>query len=357
LLEGEDALTDGQSGYVEETARSGRRLLGIIDDILDYVRIDAGRLPFAPKSVAPGPAVQEALSLTRAHADEKQITVAVSSSTARSVLADRSRLIQVLRSLLSNAVKFSAPATRIDVTVADSGEGFVRFGIQDQGPGMEGPQLAQLFQAFVQGERALVKRHEGVGLGLALSRKLVELHRGAISVESVPGRGSLFSFTIPATELRPEAAAPEPPPVSAPPPSSRRMLKPVEPRTGPKVLVVDDNDVSHSLVQAMLEPAGYRVPSAYDGDAGVALAKSERPSLILMDLAMPYKDGYAATREIKADAETLSIPVIAFTTLAIHDEQQLQQAGFDGYLGKPFDRQALNEAIVAFIPEAPETTP
>jgi len=212
----------------------------------------------------------------------------------------------------------------------------VRFWVKDHGPGIDAETQKRLFEPFFQAESPLVKKHQGTGLGLAISRKLIEAQGGAMSLQSAPGEGSTFFFTLPLAEEVPA----EPPRAAAP-------------FTGaPLVLVVDDHDLNRELAREVLERRGCRVLLARDGEEGIARARQDHPQLVLRDLAMPRKDGFAVARELKSDPATAHIPLVALTALAMRgDDERVLQAGFDGYLPKPLERGALDAALARHLTE------
>ena len=339
LEEGRETLAPHQARYVEDVLASGRHLLGLINGLLDLSKIEANRVALELEAVDPAAAVAEAVELVLPSARKKRMEVAAAAAGVDRCRADRGKLRQILLNLLSNAVKFGPDGSRVEVGAERAGA-FVRFRVKDQGPGIEPSLGPRLYDPFVQGESPLVKRYPGTGLGLTICKRLVELHGGAIDVRSEPGQGAEFTFTIPAAGLLPGAVvAARPPGVEAGSSGPARGA----------VLVVDDEEPARLLVRGILERVGYQVLSAEDGDAGLALAAQARPALVLLDLAMPGKDGYAVVRELKGSPATASTPVVALTALAMRgDEEEALAAGFDAYLSKPVDRHVLEETVRRF---------
>ncbi len=338
LIEDRATISPTQAQWVNDIHESGRHLLTLINRVLDLAKIEAGRTSFQLEPVAPSDAVASACTLVRPAAQKKGIEVGVVESTARPVQADRGHLSQVLLNLIANAVKFSPENAAVEVGFAEE-SGQVRFWVKDQGPGIDAETQARLFEPFFQAESPLVKKHEGTGLGLAISRKLVHAQGGRIGVTSTLGAGSTFFFTLP---LASEAPARERPVENAGPP--------VFTGGSPLVLVVDDHDLNRELAREMLERRGCRVILARDGEEGVRRARSEHPGLVLVDLAMPRKDGFAVARELRSDPATAHTPLVALTALAMRgDDERVLQAGFDGYLPKPLERAALDAALNRFV--------
>jgi len=336
LLDDGADLGPARRQWLEDIHASGRHLLMLINRVLDLAKIEAGHMPLAPESVAAAEAVSAACALVRPAAQKKGISISVSEGEQAAVRADRGRLQQILLNLLANAVKFSPERSDVEVGFVRQEEA-VRFWVKDRGPGIPEETRARLFQPFFQAESPLVKKHEGTGLGLAISRRLVEQQGGTIGVESTPGEGSTFFFTLP---LSAEAPAAEP----------GGEAKPVF--TGPprSVLLVDDHDLNRELAREILQRRHCRVLVAKDGDEAIDVARTEGPDLVLLDLAMPRKDGFAVAAELKRDARTMQIPLVALTALAMPgDDERVRAAGFDGYLPKPLDRAALDAVLARFF--------
>ncbi|HEY0714925.1 MAG TPA: response regulator, partial [Polyangia bacterium] len=344
--------------YLEDVFNSGKHLLRVINDILDLSKIEAGYVALEPSTLEPAELIAEACQLLAPIAAKREISFQVAIHATRKVWADRAKLLQVLLNLLSNAVKFSHDRSCVEISTEDAGA-FVRFIIADHGSGIDDQVRHRLFQPFVQGEQPLIKRHQGTGLGLVISKRLVEQHGGTIELDSVSGTGTTLRFSIPAdttivsggqngedagraVSTRGGVAAVHALHYSGPP------VREVPRRT--TVLVVDDHDLNRELIRSVLERRGRRVLQAKDGAEGLALAREHRPDIVLMDLAMPNLDGLAATRELRADPNTRRIPIVALTAMAMRgDEDRARAAGADDYLTKPIDRKRLEETVDRLI--------
>jgi signal transduction histidine kinase len=338
--EARNDLKPHQLDYLEDILASGRHLLMVINDILDLAKIEAGKLTLALTPLRVNEVLNDVCDLVKPSALKKHITLRTENSSTRLVKADRGKLRQILLNLLSNAIKFSPDGSAIVVEAKDT-EQFVTFAVTDEGPGIDLAMLPHLFQAFVQGEGALTKRHQGTGLGLSICKHLVEMHGGEIKVFRLT-KGTRFEITIPAVEKLDEPSIS----VVTAPPSTPKVAE----RAGQTILVVDDHDLNRELARTLLERVGYKVLLAEDGEVGVTTALHEHPALILMDLAMPRKDGYTAARELKANPKTADIPIIALTALAMRgDEEKAYAAGIDDYLTKPLDRFVLEEKISSYL--------
>ena len=344
LIEEKTTLAEHQIQWVKDIQDSGQHLLMLINRVLDLAKIEAGRFNMTCEAVAPGEAVASACTLMKPTALKRRIAVQAVVNEVKEVKADRGRLHQVLLNLMSNAVKFSPDGAPVEVGCAPEGEGAVRFWVTDKGPGIDAESQKRLFEPFFQAESPLVKKHEGTGLGLAISKKLIQQQGGDMGVASVPGQGSTFWFTLPvagadlATLPREEDAA---------------SVDIFQADDSPLVLVVDDHEMNLELARDLLERRGCEVILARDGEEALELARSRKPELILLDLAMPGMDGFAVAAGLKADPRTNFIPVVALTALAMRgDDERVRAAGFDGYLPKPVQRAALDSMLAKFFSKA-----
>ena len=339
LLDDVKTLSESQGQYARDILASGRHLLTLINGVLDLAKIEAGSMTLTLESVQPVEALSSAFTLVSGAARKKKIGLTLAEADLEPVLADPGKLQQVLLNLLANGIKFSPTGSSIEAGARREGD-MVRFFIRDNGPGMAPEVLPQLFKPFFQAESPLVKKHEGTGLGLAISRRLVEQHGGRMDVESAPGVGSTFSFTLPLSRQGGESEAT---PVQAPP----LLLG-----NGGLVLVVDDHEMNLDVARSLLERRGCEVLLARGGEEGLALARARLPALVLLDVAMPGKDGIEIAAELKRDPVTAGIPLVALTALAMRgDDERARAAGFDAYLTKPIDRRAFEATVARFIGE------
>ena len=321
LLDLDAALPPAARARVGEILHAGDRLLGMIDELLDLARIDTGHLPLRLDAVALAPLLDECLQavapLARRHG--VQLPDAQALSLPGSVVADRERLQQVLLNLLSNAVEQSRAGGRVGVQAERDGD-TLTLGVSDDGPGLDAAQKDRLFHAF---ERLGADRGaaDGAGTGLALSKRLVELMRGQIGLDSQPGAGSRFWVRLGAADDTATDAG--------------------------TVLYIEDNAVNVLLMEAMLgQQTRLRLISADLPEAGLQMAHAQRPDLILLDIQLPGIDGFEVLRRLRADAATRDIPVIAVSANAMPaDIERGRLAGFDDYLTKPIDQQVLVAAL------------
>ena len=327
--EADEGRVTVQKEWVEHINRSGEHLLGLINDVLDLTKVEAGRIDLQREELDLRVAVSEALEGVRPLANRRSQTLWQAVEPAW-VLADRGRMRQILYNLLSNAIKFTPEGGTIGVEVATDG-GTVRLSVVDTGVGIAPADQMRVFDEFSQvGD--VTARSGGTGLGLALTRRLTEAHGGEIQLESTLGEGSRFTVILPA--------------VGAPSASAPGSAAEVEPRTitplaarGVEVLVIEDDPSAVHLLRTYLEADGYAVRVAGDGETGLAQARSGHPAAIVLDVLLPGLDGWEVLRRLKADPEVRDIPVIVVTVV---DERELGLAlGAVDYYLKPVDRIAL----------------
>ncbi|MCI0582979.1 MAG: response regulator [Chloroflexi bacterium] len=325
--------------WVEHIRLGGTHLVELVNDVLDLSRVEAGRLELEREAVEVQAAGAESVAGLRPLADRKGQTIEVSIVAGHHIDVDRGRLRQILYNLLSNAIKFTPEGGRITVEGSPDGP-LYRLAVVDTGVGIAPEEQAVVFDEFHQvgggGQRS-----EGSGLGLALTRRLVEAHGGRIELESTPGVGSRFTVVLPAVDATGAAvddAVPEqtdPAAAAAGAPVATAGVAAVR----PSVLIVEDDPSAVRLLHAYLEPEGYRVRVAPDGEQALLDVRIERPAAILLDVLLPGMDGWEVLRRLKADPELRSIPVVIVTVV---DEKDVGLAlGAVDYLVKPIDRDAL----------------
>jgi PAS domain S-box-containing protein len=322
LLRQRGNLDDVADTYVQRIGRAGDALLSIVNDVLDFSKLEASQSEIRPEPAAPVDLVKDVLAMFEHQADAKGLQVAFETvgEVPAGVLLDKSRVRQILFNLLGNAVKFTEQGV-IAVTVAyDGGSEQLLVRVTDSGPGLSKVDQDKLFQRFSQIDASSTRRHGGTGLGLAICKGLVEAMGGSIGIESLPGQGATFSFSVVAKRcsLVPEAGAEEATP----------MLE------GVRVLVADDNSTSRELVRTMLAAVGAEVTDAKDGMSAVSQAVSMPFDIILMDIRMPGQDGPAALRQIRQTfGPNRFTPIIAFS--ADVELDGIDRDAFDGVVGKP----------------------
>jgi PAS domain S-box-containing protein len=341
------SLNDKQRRSVDNVLTSGRQLLQVINDILDLSKVEAGRMQLAPTELDAGFAlgevrgVIESLARTKGHTLEIEVEPGLPP-----LLADPGRFRQIMYNLLSNAIKFTPDGGRIRMTARRAaGEGAVEIAVADTGIGIAPIDQERIFREFEQLDSAYVRQQQGTGLGLALTRKLIDLHGGRIWVESEVGRGSTFRFVLPNRARQ----RPSPAPFAIP----REAVVSVE--SGPLVLVVEDDPRAGDLLGHYLKEAGYRVAHASSGAQAIALAKSLKPDAITLDILLPGEDGMAILGQLKGATETKAIPVVV---VSITDHRELGYSlGAVEWLVKPVQRDSFVTAVRRTIGTLPAGAP
>lgn len=319
-----------------EIERAGEHLLSLVNDIIDLSRIETGRLDLSLEPVDLRASIKESLSLVTQLAQEKQVGLVEQEHDARDtlVLADHLRLRQVLINLLTNAIKYNKPQGSVHLNCALR-EGFVRLSVVDNGPGIPADKQARVFHAFdrLGEERGLI---EGTGIGLVITKRLVESMGGTIGFESTPGQGSCFWVELPvvAGTLRSAPVAHGQASVVTPvaEESTTHTARPV-------VLYIEDNAMNLRLMQKIFESRkNLELRDAVSAEIGINMARANPPALILMDINLPGMDGYAAQKILSADPRTAGVPIIALTANAMKgDQERGRESGFVNYLTKPLD--------------------
>jgi signal transduction histidine kinase/ActR/RegA family two-component response regulator len=337
--------------FTRHIVNAGSHLLDLINEILDLARIESSNVMLSLEPVAVDDVLQECRTMIGPTAQRRRIRLLLPQDLQEYVVADRTRLRQVLLNLLSNAVKYNRENGRVTVDVHAGEPGHVRIAIQDTGAGLRPDQLASLFQPFNRlGQEAGAV--EGTGIGLVVTKRLVELMGGSIGVESTLEVGSVFSIELKAATPAPTASLPA---------SGNEATAAATPRaavalgdTLPLVLHVEDNPANLRLVREILDlRADVRQISAPDARLGIDLARTHLPRIILLDINLPGMNGLDALSVLQSDPATASIPVIAITANAMAgDVARGLSAGFFRYVTKPIDMARLNDAVDAALAAA-----
>ena len=344
--------TPGQRDSIEQILKAGWYLLALINEVLDLAQIESGKLSLSPEPVSLAEVLADCQAMIEPQAQAGGIRLYFPKLDGPwLVRADRTRVKQVLVNLLSNAIKYNRVGGRVDLRCSEPAEGRVRVSLQDTGEGLTPDKLTQLFQPFNRlGQEAGLQ--EGTGIGLVVSKQLVELMGGSIGVESTAGVGSMFWIELAASaavQLHTEpAGAPAAVPVQVL--SGQRM------RT---LLCVEDNPANLLLVERLLaRRPDLLLLSARDGRRGVEMAREYQPDLILMDINLPGINGITALRILAGDPATARIPVIALSANAMpHDIEKGLQAGFFRYLTKPIKVDEFMKTLDAALAFAQAKAP
>ncbi|MFC7459883.1 ATP-binding protein [Hydrogenophaga defluvii] len=342
-----------QAQTIRESAES---LLHLIDDILDFSKVEAGKLVLASAALSPAELCRTCARRLQVTAQGKglRLALALADDVPPAVLGDAQRLQQVLVNLLGNAIKFTAagqvvlrlqrlaPACTSD-TGAEPGA-TLRFEVQDEGIGIAPEAQQQLFQPFTQVDSSSSRAFGGTGLGLSISRQLVEAMGGRIGVHSAPGAGATFWF-----ELTLPLASPVVAPLSSHPAPAVAL-----PRLTGRVLLVEDQPVNQKLALAVLGRVGLEAVLAQNGREALDRLRAERFNLVLMDCQMPVMDGFEATERLRAGEAgeaAQTVPVLALTAnVMAEDLERCRASGFDGHVPKPFTMKGLHAALVPWLP-------
>ncbi len=364
----ESPLDADQRMFAETIKSSADNLLTVVNDVLDFSRIESGRLELEAADFDVRQALEGSLDLLAeaAHAKGLALTLHVADDVPAGLRGDAGRLRQVVVNLVGNAVKFTERGeVAVDVTCAESRNGDVtlRVSVRDSGIGIEPAALARLFEAFVQADGSMTRRYGGTGLGLAISRLLVEKMSGQIGVLSSPGDGSTFWFTATFAHQSPSVAAPAPSafqpadrgvPMTGDPDAGRRVpgLHVPAPGAAPapigaRVLVAEDNVINQRVALLQLRRLGCRADAVANGAEVIGALERVPYDLVLMDCQMPEMDGFEATRRIRdSRAPYRDIPIVAMTANAMNgDRERCLAARMDDYVSKPVSMDELAATV------------
>ncbi|WP_371323060.1 ATP-binding protein [Dechloromonas sp. ZY10] len=359
LLQLPDLTIAEQQEYAGTILSSGQTLLGLLNDILDLSKVEAGKLELHPSAFTPSQVLADTAALFTASAEQKGLTIEVDRESAASgsvYLGDVTRLRQMLSNLVSNAIKFTdrgqvALSIR-DLAPPDSSPARLRFAVTDSGIGIPPEAQSRLFSPFSQLDSSSTRKYGGTGLGLSIVRRLAELMDGEAGVSSRPGAGSTFWFEI--SLPRAQGLSPLPPPEPSSP-AAPSLSAPISAH----ILLVEDNATNRAVVKSLLGKYGYQVSCAHDGqDAVEQLTCGEQAiDLVLMDCQMPRLDGFDATREIRSWEHCQGrspLPIIALTAGAFpEDRQRCLEAGMNDFLAKPVNAGELFACLKKHLPPSP----
>ncbi len=321
-------------GFLNHIHASGQHLLGIINDILDLSKIEAGKMDIYPEFFAIAPVIESVCHMMRGMTKAHPRFVVDVPNDLPLIETDLAKFKQVLFNLVSNAIKFSPADSTITISArflgAREDEGSINVSVADEGIGIDPRHHEMIFEEFRQIDASVRREFGGTGLGLALVKRFVELQGGRVSVESSPGRGSMFSFRLP---VRSRAAVV----------SRAAEIEPAEDR----ILVVEDDPNAYDLIASALRSAGYSAARARYGEEAIRLAGDLRPLAITLDLVLPGLDGWEVLKRLKAENDTREIPIII---ISVVENRDLGIAlGADDYFVKPVDRERFLGRVRALV--------
>ncbi len=348
-------INERQSETLQTIERSSSHLLELINDILDVAKIEAGQVKLTPSPTILSSLCESSLAFIKQQAQKKSIQVTTQiQPNLPIVMVDARRIRQALINLLSNAVKFTPKKGCITLELSydsnverrktDSPAAELTIAVRDNGIGIAPEEMSQLFQPFVQVDSALNRQYQGTGLGLALVKRIAQLHGGDVVLESELGRGSCFTLKLPCEPL--DSPAPTPGVPFAPQQPSRQLT----PHKSQRILLVEDNQENILTLSTYLDAKGYELIFAQNGHEAIAQTQAEQPDIILMDIQMPGMDGLEAIRQIRLDPDLAKIPIIALTALAMKgDRERCLDAGANEYISKPVKLHQLVHVIQQLI--------
>ena len=340
LVDGMDGpLNEDQQQDIVQVNKSGQALLGLINQILDLSKIEAGKMELSVERIELPPLIIGVLESISPLAQEKGLRIDTRFAPGLpAVEVDPARLKQILINLLSNAVKFTDHG-HVEISAQSSGR-MVRIAVKDTGIGISAEAQKQIFEEFVQGDGSSTRRHGGTGLGLSIVRKLVEMHGGTITVVSEPGLGSTFTFTVPSWAAGQGIQGS---------PKRRPVRRPNQGLPGGAILVVDDDRSVRQLIARHLEQEGWKTVQAANATDALQLARESRPILITLDIMMPDASGWWVLEKLREEPSTAGIPVLVVTI--VEDQRLVFALGASDYLAKPYDKGTMIAKIHRLLPE------
>ena len=354
-------LTSQQYNYLEKAEQSAKALLRILNDILDFSKIEAGRLEMEQLNFQLPQVMRGVMDMFRESAAEKglDLTLDIDESVPLSLQGDPLRLQQILINLVGNAIKFTKQGgvfTRVSLLSSSDASASLRFSVRDTGIGLAPGQQEKLFSAFSQADTSTTRRYGGTGLGLTISKRLVEMMHGEISCSSTAGQGAEFVFSAVFGFAAPDAEAKEVRHQRQRDEARPDELKAGAPETlvthlaGRRILVAEDNEINQIVAREMLEKAGLTVEIASNGREAVTMALAGQYDLIFMDIQMPDMDGLTATAELRRHPHLRRLPIIAMTAHAmVGDKEKSLAVGMNDHITKPIDGHEIFTVIAKWI--------
>jgi PAS domain S-box-containing protein len=327
---------------IDQIARGAQLQAHLIDDVLDVSRIVSGKMRLSRETVDLGRIVARSVEAVRPTAEAKSITLTTSlGPSLGTIVADPTRLQQVLWNLLTNAVKFTPKRGTVEVR-AERTDSQIHLSVIDSGEGIDSAFLPHVFEPFRQAENPNTRIHGGLGLGLSIVRYIVEAHGGSVAAESGGrGRGATFTVTLPIAAVIPAATEA---------PAALRIGRTIDHNRlrGVRIAVVDDDRGGREMVRTVLAQAGAEVTAFESAPQALAALENERPDLVVTDLAMPVMDGYTFVSELRARPAMANLKIIALTAFPT-GTAATQQSGFDAYLAKPIDPFNLVDEVARIV--------
>ncbi|MDT0645122.1 ATP-binding protein [Zunongwangia sp. F260] len=324
-----------RKSYLQSVKTAGDNLLFIINDILDLSKLEAGMIHLEEEQFNLQQVVKNVFAILHLKAHQKKIKFDfhINSGVPLDLKGDKNRLSQILINFLNNALKFTAEGgvdLKVELIKLANNEAVLKFKVRDTGIGIPPEKLKVIFERFSQAEESTFRKFGGTGLGLNISKHLIDRQGGTVEVSSEPGEGSCFTFTIPFKIAEKEFQDHTVTGVAA-----TSFQKPA------KILLCEDNELNQRLIRAILQEKGHEIDMAENGNKGVQLAKEREYDLILMDIQMPEKDGYQTTEVLRKDLKIVT-PIIALTAnFMLAEKEKCLRAGMNDYLSKPFTRDDL----------------
>ena len=348
--------TEAVRDYLQKISVSSDHLLSLINNVLEMSRIESGQMELRERECSLEEILYDIRTIVQADVAAKRIDFVIDTAGVSDgeLICDRARLSQALLNVVNNSLKFTLDGGAVSLTVRqlgypEEGHAAYEFKISDTGIGISPEFKEHLFEAFARERTSTVSGLEGAGLGLAITKNIVDLMHGEIAVESEEGKGAAFTITLPLrvnAAARKEKALPEPEGVSS--------MTEGPSFSGRRILLVEDNELNQEIAQMVLEEAGFEVDVADDGTVAVEKVRAAGPGqydLILMDIQMPIMNGYEATRQIRAlDSPLSKIPIIALSANALEeDKRNSLESGMNNHVGKPFDVQQLLQLLRIYL--------
>ncbi len=343
-------LNEEEERYASVIYNSGNDLLTLINDILDLAKVEAGKIELVYENISTESVLTEIKSTFQKVAENKGLALQVEKTVScpATLFTDHTRLLQILRNLISNAVKFTSAPGKVSLRISQE-QGQLHFEVADTGIGIPLDKQASIFEAFQQADGSTSRKYGGTGLGLSISRELASLFNGSIFLKSVPGEGSVFTLKIPfLTEADGQTAVVADEPSAEPAKPQSRESKPQASENGKsgRLLLIEDDDVFAADMAAKAQASGFTVQIATNGREALDMIGTFNPTAIILDMHLPDIPGEAVLRELKSDTRTRAIPVHTVSSGEYFNEEMLKN-GAIGFMQKPVDERSAQQIFTA----------